>query len=223
MTEHEIPHPTPPTAELALTVPAAAETPETRCVTPGREAAHASTLRRMVDQAPPFRPEATPEELVDEFANPENRMAAFLALYARGAAALPFVRAGLERANWQVRRWCAMLADNFADAETLRALIPLLHDPKSQVRVWAVHSLSCEGCKDGPNPIDPIPLLLERIELDDSIKVRRHAVAMLAHHRTPDPRVLPVFEQIMAKKRDRKLRLHAANGLTRYEEAGLRD
>jgi HEAT repeat protein len=136
---------------------------------------------------------------------------------------LPVVREGLTHANWQVRRWCALVADNFANAETLHALVPLLRDPKSQVRVWAVHSLSCESCKDGPNPIDVIPLLLERIELDESIKVRRQAVAMLAHHRTPDPRVLPVFTRIMAEEEDRKLRLHADQGLKRYAQAGLRE
>ena len=191
------------------------------CGTPGVEAAHAATIRRMIDEAPPFRPEATPAELVAEFAHTKHRMAAFLALYAHGDDVLPVVREGLTHENWQIRRWCALFADNVADAETLRALVPLLRDPMSKVRVWAVHSLSCESCKDGPNPVDAIPLLLERIELDESIKVRRQAVAMLAHHRTPDPRVLPVFNRIMADKGDRKLRLHAAQGLKRYAEAGL--
>ena len=200
-----------------------AEGLEVLCGTPGLEAAHASTIRRMIREAPPFRPQATPEELVAEFANGENRMAAFLALYALGDEVLPAVREGLKHANWQVRRWCALFADNFADAETLHALVPLLRDPKSQVRLWAAHSLSCESCKDGPNPIDAIPLLLERIELDASIKVRRQAVAMLAHHRTPDPRVLPVFKRIMAEEDDRKLRLHAGQGLKRYAETGLRE
>ncbi len=193
------------------------------CGTPGLEAAHASTISRMIKEAPPFRPVAAPEELVAEFANGENRMAAFLALYARGHEVLPAVREGLKHANWHIRRWSALFADNFADAETLHALVPLLHDPKAQVRVWAVHSLSCESCKDGPNPVDAIPLLLERIKLDESIKVRRQAVAMLAHHRTPDVRVLPVFKEIMAEEDDRKLRLHAEHGLKRYADAGLRE
>ncbi len=148
-------------------------------------------------------------------------MAAFLALCARGPEALPAVREGLKHANWHVRRWSAALADNFADSQTLHALVPLLQDPQAAVRVWAVHSLACETCKDGPNPIDAIPLLLERIESDTSIKVRRQAVAMLAHHRSPDARVRPVFKQIMAQQTDRKLRLHAEAGLKRYEAAGL--
>jgi HEAT repeat protein len=177
----------------------------------------------MVDAAEPYRPEATSDDLVADFAVAETRLAAFLSLYSRGHDALPAVRQGLRNANWQVRRWCALFIDNFADAETLRALVPLLRDPKSQVRVWAVHSLSCESCKDGPNPIDAIPLLIERIEMDDSIKVRRQAVAMLAHHRSPDPRVLPVLRRILAREQDRKLRLHAEQGVKRYAEEGLRE
>jgi len=207
--------------ESTVSLPTDLEAMEGLCGTPGLEAAHASTLRRMVAEAPPFRPDATPEELVDEFANGPNRMAAYLALYARGQEVLPAIRQGLRQANWQVRKWCVLFADNFADAETLRAIVPLTNDPKSQVRSCAVHSISCESCKDGPNPVDPIPLLLERIQRDDSIKVRRQAVGMLAHHRTPDPRVAPVFKKILAGEDDRKLRLHAEQGLNRYAEAGL--
>ena len=193
-----------------------------RCGTPGLEAAHAEALNRMVEAQPAFRPDATPEELVAEFAHGEHRMPAFLSLYSRGHEALPAVRGGLGHANWQVRKWCALFVDNFADQETLRALVPLLRDPKAAVRTWAVHSLSCESCKDGPNPIDAVPLLLERIEIDESIKVRRQAVAMLAHHRSPDARVLPVFKRILAEEEDRKLRLHAEQGVKRYAELGLR-
>ncbi len=199
------------------------ESTEGLCGTPGLEAAHSATLRRMVAEAPPFRPDAAPEELVSEFANGPNRFAAYLALYSRGYEALPAIREGFKQANWQVRKWCALFADNFADAATLRAIVPLIHDPKSDVRRCVVHSIACESCKDGPNPVDPIPLLLERIEQDESIRVRRQAVGMLAHHRKPDPRVLPVFKKVLAFEEDRKLRLHAEQGLERYAGAGLVD
>jgi HEAT repeat protein len=187
----------------------------------GMEGAHAATIRRMIDEAPPFRPDATPDELVAEFAHGQHRMPAFLALYSRGKEAVPAIRAGLTHSDWNIRRWCASLADNFADAELFQALIPLLNDPKAEVRVWAVHSLSCETCKDGPNPIDAVPLLLDRIESDESMKVRRQAASMLAHHRSPDVRVLPVFQRLLAEENDRKLRLHAEQGIKRYAAAGL--
>ncbi len=186
--------------------------------TPGR---HAATIRQMIEQAPPFRPEATPDELVAEFASGQHRLAAFLALCSRGDLALPAIRRGLTDVNWHIRHWSAIVADNVADAETLRVLVPLLHDPRADVRAWAVHSLSCESCKEGPNPIDAVPLLLERIERDSHLKVRRQAVAMLAHHRRPDPRVLPVFKKILSEETDHKLRLHAAQGVTRYLAAGV--
>lgn len=202
--------------------PSAAHTPPPdQCETAGLEAAHASVLRRMVDETPPFRLQATPRQLVGEFANGTHRWAAYLALYARGAEVLPAIREGFAQSNWQIRRWCALFADNFADPETLRALVPLVHDPKSQVRLAAVHAIACEGCKDGSNPIDAVPLLLERIDRDESIRVRRQAVSMLAHHRTPDRRVVSVFRRLLDRETDRKLRLHAAHGLTRYAEAGL--
>ena len=194
---------------------------ENLCGTPGLEAAHTATLRRMIAEAPPCRTEASPDQLVHEFANSEHRMGAYLALYARGMAALPAIRDGFGQANWQVRKWCVMFADNFADIETLQAVIPLLQDPNSDVRVAAVHSISCESCKDGANPIDAVRLLLERIEHDDSIKVRRQAAGMLAHHRTPDTCVVPVFRHVLANESDRKLRLHAEQGLERYTASGL--
>lgn len=191
------------------------------CGVPGLDGAHASVIHRMIAEAPPFRPEATPEELVAEFANASNRMPAFLALYARGVEALPAVRKGLQHADWHIRHWSAIVADNLADEDTIRALLPLLHDPRPEVRGWAVHSLACERCKPAPAAVDVVPLLLERIERDPSVKVRRQAAAMLAHHRAPDPRVLPVFTQIAAEDADAKLRRHAEQGLKRYETAGL--
>ena len=190
---------------------------------PHFEGAHAEALRRMVAETTRFRPDASSVDLVAEFANGENRFPAFLTLYSRGEAALPAVREGLSNANWHVRRWCTLFIDNFADSESLSALVPLLNDPKADVRLWAVHSLSCETCKDGPNPIDAIRLLLERIERDESIRVRRQAVAMLAHHRAPDARVLPAFQKILTEEADQKLRLHAEQGVRRYAEAGLRE
>ncbi len=163
---------------------------------------------------------ASPEELVGAFVDSEKRFPAYCALQKMGRAALPAVREGLKHGNWQVRRWCAMYLDQNADAESLERLIPLLRDPKSLVRLWAVHSISCEECKEDECPVDVVPLLIERIEIDESIRVRRMAVAMLAI-RAPDARVLPAFKMVLDQDSDRKLRLHAETGLHRYREAGL--
>ena len=82
--------------------------------------------------------------------------------------------------------------------------------------------LSCDRCKDEGlcNPIDYVPHLVERIERDESIRVRRMAMVMLATGR-PDVRAVKVFERTLAIETDRKLRKHAEWGLMRLREAGL--
>jgi HEAT repeat protein len=102
-------------------------------------------------------------ELVDQLARLETRWAALRALEALGTAALPAVREGLRDGRSEVRRWCAIHLDHHGDLGSLEALVPLLREPKSKVRLWAVHSLSCDRCKTGENPIDVVPLLEERI------------------------------------------------------------
>ena len=85
---------------------------------------------------------------------------------------------------------------------------------------WAVYSISCETCKLGDNPIDILPLLIERIESDESIRVWRMATVMLGTE-TLDRRAVPIFERILANEQDTKLKLHTKNGLPQYRERGL--
>ncbi len=159
-------------------------------------------------------------QLVDRFAAGDTRWEAYVALSALGIDALPAIRNGLSDGRWQVRRWCAIYLDHHADIDSLELLVPLLHDPKSQVRMWAVHSLACDRCKEGDNPIDVVPLLIERVENDDSIRVRRMATVMLADG-APDSRAVQVFEWLLEHESDRKLLLHAGNGLQQCRDVGL--
>ena len=159
-------------------------------------------------------------KLVDQLADPAERDQALAAIDGLGPAALPAMREGLRDGRWEVRRWCAYYFDRHADTASLHLLIPLLRDPKSKVRLFAVHSISCEHCKGAENPGDVVPLLIERIEDDDSIRVRRMAVASLAYG-TPDRRAVAVFQGLLRTESDRKLRLHASIGLHRCREAGL--
>ena len=69
-------------------------------------------------------------------------------LAALGEAALPAIVEGLKHGNWRVRRSCAAFLDHHGKPALLPALIPLLNDPKSDVRFWAVHTLGCDQCKD---------------------------------------------------------------------------
>ena len=161
-------------------------------------------------------------ELVERLEHGDTREAAWKRLEEMGAAAVPAVREGLRHGHWQVRKWCAAFFDHHSDTDSIPELLPLLHDPKSDVRLFAVHSLSCDRCKDEGlcNPVDYVPHLVERIERDESIRVRRMAAVMLATGR-PDVHVVPVFDRILATEGDRKLRLHAEWGLRRLREAGL--
>ena len=160
-------------------------------------------------------------ELVDSLARSRGRFEAYLALVQLGAAALPALREGLRNTNGQVRRWSAICLDQVADVEALRDLVPLLRDPKSKVRLWAVHSLACDHCKDDvPCSVDVVPLLIERIETDDSIRVRRMAAIMLGTEFL-DARARPVFEHLLREESDRKLCLHASAGLRRLHETGI--
>jgi HEAT repeat protein len=161
-----------------------------------------------------------PQELVRRFSASTDRFGTYEALVALGEDAIPALRDGLQHDNWQVRRWCAICLDRVADTEALRDLVGLLEDSKAAVRLWAVHSLACDHCKqDVDCPVDVVPLLIERIEEDPSMRVRRMAVIMLGSELL-DRRARPVFEKILSEESDRKLRLHAANGLQRLDAAG---
>ena len=158
-------------------------------------------------------------EFVDALAEPDARVRfdAYQALVAQGTAALPAIREGLKSSNAQVRQWSAMCLDQVADAETLEALVPLLRDPSAKVRLWAVHSLACEHCKEEIEcPVDVVPLLIERVETDESVRVRRMAVIMLSSD-FADPRAVPVLQRILNDETDEKLRRHAEAGLERLK------
>lgn len=162
-----------------------------------------------------------PSTLVDALAVAETRFPAYQALVDLGEKALPAVRQGLGHGNWRVRKWSAMVLDRVADAESLAALVPLLRDPKSDVRLWAVHSLACDHCKDDVAcPVDVVPHLIERIEVDESIRVRRMATIMLGTD-YPDARALPVLKRLLSEP-DAKLRRHAQRAVDRYAELGIR-
>jgi HEAT repeat protein len=143
-----------------------------------------------------------------------ERFANYQALVGAGAVALPAIREGLRDPRWQVRRWSAMCLDQVADEEALADLVPLLADPHPKVRLWAVHSIACEHCKEGVTcAVDVVPLLMERIREDADVRVRRMAVIMVGSE-FQDARPLPVLEEVLVTESDPKLRAHAQHALT---------
>jgi HEAT repeat protein len=153
-----------------------------------------------------------PRELVERLADLRTRGDAYARLVAQGDAARDAIREGLCHGHWEVRRWCAIWLDRHSDPESLRALVPLLRDPKSKVRLFAVHAIACEQCKSGENPVDVVPLLIEVIRNDESIRVRRHAVSMLASQYA-HPDLEGFFQDLLDSETDRKLHKHAGLGL----------
>jgi len=161
-------------------------------------------------------------ELVEQFANSQRRYDAFRQVHAAGAEALPAIREGLSHPDWHVRQLCAMLLDHVWDAAALRRLVLALYDPKLKVRRAAVHSLGCDRCKGGENPIDAVPLLAEKLREDKSIKVRRMAAWTLAIQQ-PDKQIARVLRRALRDESDPKLRRWADWGLKRYEQTRSTD
>ena len=136
-----------------------------------------------------------------------------------GADAIPAIREGLRSDNWEVRYWCVVCLDQVADAKALEELVPLIRDPHPKVRLWAVHSVACYHCKDDVRcPVDVVPMLIERAEVDDNMRVRRMAVIMLGNERA-DPRAVPALDRILREEHDRKLLLHTKRALRRLRQA----
>lgn len=80
------------------------------------------------------------------------------------------------------------------------------------VRLWAVHSISCLHCKEYSCPLDLVPLLLDRLANDPATRVRKMAAAMLATLPS-DARVPAPLAASLARETDAKLRLHIARAL----------
>jgi len=149
--------------------------------------------------------------LVDALADPARREAAFLELTALGPSAREAVRAGLGDGRWEVRRWCVLWLLRFPEPDDLPALVPLLRDPKSRVRhaVVVVITLAHGAGRE----MEIVPLLVERALEDESLRVRRGAVALLAWQ-LAHPDLEGFFAELLESERDAKL--------IRYARAGVR-
>jgi HEAT repeat protein len=158
------------------------------------------------------------KEVVEKLADRSTILEALGALHNAGQAAVGPAREGLSHPHPRVRQFCAMFLDAHWDESALQRLILSLHDPKLKVRKAAVHSLGCDRCKGGENPVDVLPYVEERIRQDKSIKVRRTAVLTLATQ-TPNKRIARVLRRVLRDETDTKIRNYAGYGLRRYEDS----
>jgi hypothetical protein len=153
-----------------------------------------------------------PRELVAALADPEARDATFARLLALGAGARDAVRAGLADGRAEVRRWCAYWFVRFAEPSDLEALVPLVRDSKSRVRHGALVALAQAPGLAGWS--DVVPLLIERALDDESLRVRRQALLMLAWDRA-HPDLESFFAARLEAESDAKLRFYARLGIAR--------
>lgn len=166
----------------------------------------------------------SPKELVNRLADKSQRNDAYAALHRLGKAAVHAAREGLGDGRWQVRRWCAAILDHCGGPESRKWLVPLLRDPKADVRLWAVHTIGCERCIGGQTaPVPVVPLLLERLWQDESIRVRRQAACGLGMQAQshPSAELASIYRDILERETDEKVRKHAAYGLMRCLSAGV--
>jgi HEAT repeat protein len=112
------------------------------------------------------------------------------------------LRAGLRDGRWQIRRASAFGLMSCAEPSDLPALAALLHDPKMQVRHAVVVAIAAAF---GPErEADVIPFLVERALSDESLRVRRQAVSMLAWQ-LAHPDLEGLFAQLAERETDERL------------------
>jgi HEAT repeat protein len=156
--------------------------------------------------------------LVDALADAAGREAAFRALEALGEAARPAVRAGLGDGRFEVRRGCVLWLLRRPASGDAEALAPLLRDPRSRVRHAALVALSIAHAEARP---ELVAQLVERALLDESLRVRRQAVSMLAwRHAHPD--LEGFFTELLRTERDARLHKWAGIGWLRSRAAASR-
>ena len=153
---------------------------------------------------------------VAALADPSRRDAAFAALVALGPAARSAVHEGLGDGRWEVRRWCLYWLLRFAAPEDAAHVAPLLHDPRARVRHAAMVVLRLAGGTEESGKV--VPQLLERALEDESLRVRRQAVLLLAWE-FAHPDLEGFFADLLARERDPTLHKYAGIGLVRCRAA----
>ena len=123
----------------------------------------------------------------------------------------------LASADVSVRRTAALALDHVSDPTAMTHLMRLAEDESSSVRRVALHSISCASCKDEPVPFDVIPILVNAIKSDPSIRVRRVAAHLLGDQ-LKDRRAREALLEILGCESDEKLLRIAEWSLSRHLE-----
>ena len=135
------------------------------------------------------------------------------ALAHAGQAGLAAVLWGLSHPDARVRRGCAGFLDHHATDVCIPQLREVaLHDPASNVRRVAVHSVTCQRCKPSPLSGDLVGLLVQVAQNDSNRRVRETAIGGLSVQ-PRDARAVAALEQILRTETNQSVRSAAHHAL----------
>jgi HEAT repeat protein len=119
--------------------------------------------------------------LVSKLAISHHARSSHRALLTCGPDALPAIREGLRHQSADVRYWCCQFLDRFLVPAMMDDLIAMLDDPDNRVRCSALHTLSCDRCKEGscrPEEAKLMPRAIALVAGDPDPHVRAQAIGL---------------------------------------------
>lgn len=125
---------------------------------------------------------------------------------------------GLAHPNVSVRRGCADFMDHHGTDACFAALQWVaLHDPAPSVRRVAVHSASCQRCKQCPLTGDLVGLLVQVALSDTNRRVREQAIGGL-RYQPQDLRAVEALKKILSTETNAHVRREAHHALKHQDQ-----
>ena len=122
------------------------------------------------------------EEVLDRLTVEHLSRAAYWRLWEGAMTDNSAVRRGLRHRDPRVRAACAQILDHFLDDAALADIVDCLDDDNPRVRVWALHTLGCDRCKEGscrPGEDVFLPEAIRMLRDDPDSHVRATAATTL--------------------------------------------
>ena len=129
-----------------------------------------------------------------------------------GADAVRDLQVGaLHHPDPYIRRSCLWALDHYANDVSMPVFLRAVEDEVDFVRDIALHSLACEGCKEGEMCVaDVVPPLVRVLEADPKPDLRIKALTALFRLSQRDDRVQAAFERAARENSDPVVRRCAA-------------
>ena len=109
--------------------------------------------------------------LVSKLPFPHHVSGAYQALLNCGLGALPAVQTGSRHKSADVRYRCCQFLDHYLMPEIIDDLVAMLDDPDHRVRCAALHTVTCDRCKEGSCRPEEAKVLPRAIELWPTIRI----------------------------------------------------